>query len=98
MRRLADFLSIDVPEESWPTVVERCGLSEMREAAKESNRIDLAFEGGADSFFHKGTNGRWRGVLTEAQLERYDRLVADNLPDDAAGWLESGSLELGLRP
>ena len=98
MRRLADFLSIDIAEDDWAAVVERCGLSEMRESAKVTQRIDLAFEGGADSFFHKGTNGRWRGVLTEEQLERYDRLVAENLPHDAAEWLAKGSLDLGWRP
>ena len=35
----------------------------------------MVFENGADSFFHKGTNGRWRDVLTPAQLDRYDTLV-----------------------
>jgi aryl sulfotransferase len=56
----------------------------------------MIFDRGADSFFHKGTNGRWHDVLTQEQLERYDALVADDLPADAAHWLESGPLALGL--
>ncbi|HYN33912.1 MAG TPA: hypothetical protein VES40_14905 [Ilumatobacteraceae bacterium] len=41
---------------------------------------------------------RWRDVLTPAQLDRYDAVVADGLPADAAQWLESGSLTTGSRP
>jgi len=58
----------------------------------------MVVENGADSFFHKGTNGRWRDVLTPAQLERYDAMIAEGLPADAAQWLESGSLAAGRRP
>ena len=98
MRRLADTLAIDVSESHWPAVVERCGLAQMRDAAKRSARFELGFEGGADSFFHKGTNGRWKQTLTTEQLARYDRLVADALPPDAADWLTQGSLATGHRP
>ena len=94
MRRLAAFLEIDVPESMWGRVVERCGLSQMRDAS-DNEAMSMVFEGGAASFFYKGTNGRWRDVLTPAQLERYERLVADGLPADAARWLEHGSLAIG---
>ena len=32
--------------------------------------------GGAQTFFHSGSNGRWREVLTEEDLELYDAAVA----------------------
>jgi aryl sulfotransferase len=39
---------------------------------KNSDRIagdmGLHFEGGAQTFLYKGTNGRWKGVLSEAEL------------------------------
>lgn len=98
MRRLATFLGIEVPDDLWPETVARCGLSEMREEARGSGRVNMLFENGADAFFHKGTNGRWRGVLTAAQLDRYDAMVADGLPADAARWLETGSLATDTRP
>jgi aryl sulfotransferase len=97
MRRIAEYLDIDVPEAQWPEVVERCSLERMRDESGNA-AAELLMEGGAASFFFKGTNGRWRDVLTPAQLERYDRLVADGLPSDAAEWLEHGSLALGHRP
>jgi hypothetical protein len=37
-------------------------------------------------------------VLTEAQLHRHEGLMRDLLPEDAARWLEHGSLALGRRP
>jgi aryl sulfotransferase len=98
MRRIAEFLRIEVDETSWPSVVDRCLLDSMRAAAAASGTLDLGFVGGADAFFNKGTNGRWVGVLTDAQVDRYLRLVADGLPDDAAPWLEHGSRRLGVRP
>jgi aryl sulfotransferase len=67
MRRLAVFLDIEVPENLWPETVRRCGLSVMREEARSNGRVDKVFENGADAFFHRGTNGRWRDVLTPAQ-------------------------------
>jgi aryl sulfotransferase len=47
------------------------------------------FEGG-ESFIHKGTNGRWIGVLKEEQLQRYNALVQQKLTPECAAWLESG--------
>ena len=56
------------------------------------------FEGGAESFLFKGTNGRWRGVLSEGELQRYQDRVEDLLVPEAAYWLEHGSLVSGCRP
>jgi len=97
MRRIAEFLELSVTDEQWPDVVGRCRIDAMRSEAADAGLHDLGFEGGAESFFHQGTNGRWVGVLTEAQLARYDAMVA-TLPADAAEWLEHGSIALGHRP
>jgi aryl sulfotransferase len=97
MRRIADFLDLDIADEYWPDVVERCRIGAMRSEAASAGLHDLGFEGGAASFFHQGTNGRWVGVLTDDQLARYDEMVVA-LPPDAAEWLEHGSLVLGRRP
>ena len=59
--------------------------------------MNLAFEGGASSFFHSGGNGRWEGVLTDDQLARIGEALG-TLPPDAAAWLVQGSLALAQRP
>jgi len=89
MRRIAEFLQISVPEAKWPAVVERCTFESMKARGAEIGAFE-PFEGGAQSFLFKGTNGRWRDVLTAAELEAYRKRVADFLPEEAAHWLEHG--------
>ena len=54
------------------------------------------FEGGAQNFLFKGTNGRWRDVLTADELAAYAKRVAEFLPSDAAAWLERGRGALSI--
>jgi aryl sulfotransferase len=89
MRRIAGFLDIRVPEAQWPAVVERCTFESMKARPEEIGVFEF-FEGGVDSFLYKGSNGRWRGVLSPAKLARYEQRVAKVLPPDAARWLEQG--------
>jgi aryl sulfotransferase len=98
IRRVAGFLDIDIPEALWPGVVERCTFERMREDAENIGDFQRLFEGGAESFLFKGTNGRWRGMLTEGELQRYQDRVEELLAPEAAHWVEHGSLVTGCRP
>jgi aryl sulfotransferase len=89
MRRIAEFLAIDVPGVKWPSVVERCTFEAMKANGERIGSF-FNFDGGPRSFLFKGTNGRWRDVLTPAELDAYLRRVAELLPPDAAAWLERG--------
>ena len=44
------------------------------------------------NFFHKGTNQRWQGVLTEAQSRRYEQIAAERLAPELDHWLARGSI------
>lgn len=90
MRRIAAFCGIGVPEHMWAAVTDRCTLAEMRSRADALKSYDEVFDGGASSFFFKGTNERWRGVLTQEELSRYEERVAQALHPEAARWLERG--------
>jgi aryl sulfotransferase len=90
MRRVARFLDIELESAQWPAVVGRCTLEGMRGSAAELGDFDSGFEGGAEGFLFKGTNGRWRDVLGDDELELYRRTVATRLPADAASWIETG--------
>jgi aryl sulfotransferase len=90
IRRIASFCDIEVDDEAWPELVASVGFEAMRTEARESdNPMALAFEGGIDRFFFKGTNGRWRDVLTDDDLALYER-GATTLPPDLRRWLEHG--------
>lgn len=56
--------------------------------------MNQMFDGGADRFFYKGTNGRWRGVLTEEELAMYEYRRDRVLTPDCARWLEQGAAAL----
>jgi hypothetical protein len=43
-------------------------------------------------FVHKGTNGRWRDVLTAEDVEHDKAVAAARLSSDCAHWLETGEL------
>ena len=49
---------------------------------------------GAASFFFKGTNGRWRGVLSPEDLALYEPAAAA-LDPELRAWLEGGTLVAG---
>jgi aryl sulfotransferase len=93
MRRLADFCEIDVADDQWPALVAAVQLDAMRKEAKGADEGDdpaaMIFEGGIDRFLFKGTNGRWRGVLTDDDLALYDA-AADRLDPGLRAWLEGG--------
>ena len=50
------------------------------------------YSGGAKTFVNKGTNGRWRDVLTADDVAFYERTLAAQLTPDCAHWLTTGHL------
>jgi aryl sulfotransferase len=90
MRRVAAFLDIEIPESMWPSVIDRCTFESMRNVEEVSDPMQMAFEGGIKGFIFKGTNGRWRDILTNDEVAAYRARAAALLPDDAARWVEHG--------
>jgi aryl sulfotransferase len=52
--------------------------------------IEQSFKGGGQTFIFKGTNGRWKDVLSAEELSLYEDAKRRTLPPDCAAWLESG--------
>ena len=92
IRRVARFLEIDIEAEQWPAILEHCSFDYMREASKRIEMLDMIFKGGGGTFIHKGTNGRWKDVLTPAEIAKADEVAAKNLTPDCAHWLKTGEL------
>ena len=92
MRALADYLEIEVPESRWPTVVHACEFETVKANPEKvlEPMIDVMFKGGAQTFIYKGTNGRWKDVLTDEELELYRQAMEKTLSPDCAQWLENG--------
>jgi len=88
---VARFLDIEVPEEVLPRVVDSVTFSTVKQNAESIwPGRENSFRGGAQTFFHKGTNSRWKTVLTESDLKLYEAAVARELSVECATWLEHG--------
>jgi aryl sulfotransferase len=100
--RLADFLGIPLDDGAVERVAAETTLDAMREragararAAEEEGKKPTAaiFAEGVHSFYYKGTNGRWRGVLTDDDLELYEAAARRELTPELRRWLEEGRLD-----
>ncbi|MGH7016230.1 MAG: hypothetical protein ACRED8_03985, partial [Caulobacteraceae bacterium] len=69
---------------------EHCSFDYMRNDAQRHEAMKIAWKDGARTFFHKGTNGRWKDVLSTDEIERCDALAARRLSPDCARWLATG--------
>jgi aryl sulfotransferase len=91
IRRIAAFLDIPIDERRWDAIVEHCGFDYMKRHATKSVPLGGMFwDGGAATFIHKGTNGRWRDTLTAEDCARYERMAAERLGEPRARWLSPG--------
>jgi aryl sulfotransferase len=91
MREMAAFLGIDVPAAAWPRIIEHTSFDYMKRNAEKAAPLGGVFwEGGAGTFINKGTNGRWRDLLTDTDNRRYRELALAQLGAECAAWLEAG--------
>ncbi len=93
MRSIARFLEIEVDGALWPVMVEHCTFDYMKEhASTVVGPLEALFKGGGKTFINKGTNGRWRDVLTATDIQKYEKAASENLAPDCASWLATGQL------
>jgi aryl sulfotransferase len=93
IRRIAEFIAVPIEQGSWDAILEHCSFEYMKNNASKTVPLAGAFwDGGAQSFIHKGMNGRWREVLTQDEAARYERMAAQELDRDCAQWLATGQL------
>ena len=76
----ADGAPITLPFESMRSNARRMAPGGERNRSRKDTK----------NFFHKGTNGRWKGVLSDEQVAAYDSLARRELGEDLADWLEFG--------
>jgi len=93
IRRIASFLDISIDESKWNDILKHCSFDYMKDNATKSVPLGGAFwDGGAKTFIHKGTNGRWRDVLTTEESEKYEKIATEKLPSECARWLSTGEM------
>jgi aryl sulfotransferase len=95
MRRIAGALGITVDDTAWPSLVRAAGFEAMRSRADEL--VPEVHVPGHwydnQEFFHAGTSGQWRTLLSDTDLARYhQRLDELDIPSDFRSWLHDGRL------
>lgn len=91
MRRIAGFLDVHVDESRWDDMVLHCTFDWMKAHAAKAAPLGGAFwDGGAQTFINKGTNGRWRDTLSDAEVAEYLARADTELGPECARWLAGG--------
>lgn len=91
IRRIARFLDMECSEEQIGNVSNAATFSTMkRNAGQLIPGSEKAWKGGSQTFIFKGTNGRWKEVLSPEELALYRAAVARVLSPEGAAWLEQG--------
>jgi aryl sulfotransferase len=89
IRRIADFLDVEIDPAAWPKVLEHCSFHWMK-AHKDQLLPTDSFVDKGESFMNRGVNGRWRDLLSPEQIARADEVAAIHLTPDCARWLKTG--------
>lgn len=91
MRKIAEFLDIPVDESKWDEIVEHCTFDYMKNNADAVSPLSGSlWQGGGKTFINKGTNGRWRDILTPEDIANYERTAVEQLGEDCAHWVANG--------
>ncbi len=91
VQRIANFLEIEIPTETLPKLLQALTLDAMRNDHQKNNTgMNHTWTEGAKTFFFKGTNGRWKVVLSPEELVLYEQAVKRVLTPECAKWLEQG--------
>ena len=96
MARIATFLGIDTPNDLMPELAQAARFDTMKSQGEQlMPMMRMAFDNGSQRFLNQGLNGRWKGVLTEVDLARYDALVQGRLSAAHDAWIRNGRLIAG---
>lgn len=91
IRQIATFLEIEIDESRWGQILEHCSFEWMKQNATKSVPLGGAFwDGGAQTFIHKGTNGRWKETLSQPESEEYEARAKLELGEECAAWVAQG--------
>ncbi|HWF00204.1 MAG TPA: sulfotransferase domain-containing protein [Caulobacteraceae bacterium] len=96
MRRISDFLEIPTPESLMPALVRGAAFETMKQNGDAMfPELKGMFDRGADRFINQGRSGRWRDVLSPADVARYEATVGRAATPALAAWLAGGRRAAG---
>jgi len=95
MRRIADALGITIDDTAWASLVLAAAFEAMRSRADDlvpEVHVPGIWHDNQE-FFHTGTSGQWRTLLSDTDFARYQqRLDELDIDSDFRAWLHDGRL------
>ena len=90
---IADFIEVKIDNSDLVRIENETQFNTVKkmaiEASKNSKNVRQFFKGGRNTFIYKGTNGRWKGVLTKEDLNLYEKAKKRILTPECVKWLEN---------
>lgn len=91
VRRIAAHLGIEADTATLAKATAHSSFEWMKRHADKAAPLGGVFwDGGAQTFINKGTNGRWRDVLTPGEVAEYEARAVTELGAECAAWLARG--------
>jgi len=95
MRRVADFLDIDIDEDKWPALVAAASFADMKDNAQQTAPdADLGEWRNSGDFFRSARLGAWRTALTSENNALYEAINSERLDPAMKAWAENGRATL----
>ncbi len=86
IRKVANFLGLEWSPEIGEMVCRHSSLEHMQELER-AGKLGKPVPKSEATFINKGSNGRWRGRLNDAQIEKYLALLHQRLEPECANWV-----------
>ena len=94
VRRIADFIGVELSQPRLENIVAAVAFDAMKQQGKNyAPGGGEPWKGGANTFMHKGVNGRWRDIFSTDELALYDDACARALSPDCRAWLENSGAD-----
>ncbi len=91
IERVAAFLDIGLTADQLSMITEAVSFAALKQRAMADPEAGTeTWKEGMATFFHKGTNGRWRDVLSDEEVAMYEETAVKVLTPDCKKWLEQG--------
>ncbi len=96
VRTIAEFLGMEKSERILRKVTRHCTFDWMKAHSElVTPGGGTSWTGGADTFIYKGTNGRWRDVLSAGEVAAYEARALAELGPECAAWLAGENVAAG---
>jgi aryl sulfotransferase len=97
IKNVAAFLDVELPSENRAAVLHQCSFEYMKShAADMAPRGGANWKGGAETFINKGSNGRWKDVLSLEESSVYEATALKELGPECASWLKNGAAAISV--